>query len=140
MSRLTPYEMVKEFREAFGKENEYTLEKVEHQLTLIEEEADELWHEVNQIDSSGFLFQKDIDKERLTKELCDLIYVCYDFAIALELPVNEAFRRVHQSNLSKLGEDGKPVYREDGKVLKGPNYQKPDLSDLFQGDLFSDDP
>lgn len=140
MSRLTPYEMVKEFREAFGKENEYTLEKVEHQLTLIEEEADELWHEVNQIDSSGFLFQKDIDKERLTKELCDLIYVCYDFAIALELPVNEAFRRVHQSNLSKLGEDGKPIYREDGKVLKGPNYQKPDLSDLFQGDLFSDDP
>lgn len=140
MSRLTPYEMVKEFREAFGKENEYTLEKVEHQLTLIEEEADELWHEVNQIDSSGFLFQKDIDKERLTKELCDLIYVCYDFAIALELPVNEAFSRVHQSNMSKLGEDGKPVYREDGKVLKGPNYQKPDLSDLFQGDLFSDDP
>ena len=140
MSRLTPYEMVKEFREAFGKENEYTLEKVEHQLTLIEEEADELWHEVNHLDSSGFLFQKDIDKQRLTKELCDLIYVCYDFAIALELPVNEAFLRVHQSNLSKLGEDGKPVYREDGKVLKGPNYQKPDLSDLFQGDLFSDDP
>ena len=138
MSRLTPYEMVKEFREAFGKENEYTLEKVEHQLTLIEEEADELWHEVIQIDSSGFLFQKDIDKERLTKELCDLIYVCYDFAIALELPVNEAFRRVHQSNMSKLGEDGKPVYRKDGKVLKGPNYQKPDLSDLFQLEFFDD--
>ena len=43
----------------------------------------------------------------------------------------EAFDRVHQSNMSKLGADGKPIYREDGKVLKGPNYKKPDLSDLM---------
>jgi predicted HAD superfamily Cof-like phosphohydrolase len=45
----------------------------------------------------------------------------------------EAFLRVHYSNMSKLGEDGKPVLREDGKVLKGPNYKKPDLSDLVRG-------
>ena len=44
--------------------------------------------------------------------------------------VNEAFKRVHESNMSKLGEDGKPIRREDGKVLKGPNYKAPDLSDL----------
>jgi len=131
---MTPYDMVLEFRSAFGKENEFSLANVEHQLTLIEEEADELWHEVNGVDSSGFLFQKDIQKEKLTKELCDLIYVCYDMAIALELPVNEAFSRVHESNMSKIGEDGKPIYREDGKVLKGPNYKKPDLSDLFNND------
>ena len=43
----------------------------------------------------------------------------------------EAFDRVHKSNMSKLGEDGKPIHREDGKVLKGPNYKKPDLSDLM---------
>ena len=43
----------------------------------------------------------------------------------------EAFNRVHLSNMSKLGADGKPIYREDGKVLKGPNYKKPDLSDLM---------
>lgn len=45
--------------------------------------------------------------------------------------VDEAFKRVHNSNLSKLGDDGKPIFREDGKVLKGPNYKKPDLSDLI---------
>ena len=44
--------------------------------------------------------------------------------------LEQALRRVHKSNMSKLGEDGKPIYRKDGKVLKGPNYQPPDLSDL----------
>lgn len=43
---------------------------------------------------------------------------------------DEAFRRVHQSNMSKLGDDGKPIKREDGKILKGPNYKEPDLKDL----------
>jgi predicted HAD superfamily Cof-like phosphohydrolase len=44
----------------------------------------------------------------------------------------EAFDRVHQSNMSKLGPDGKPIHREDGKVLKGPNYKEPDLTDLLE--------
>ena len=44
--------------------------------------------------------------------------------------LDEALNRVHLSNMSKLGVDGKPIYREDGKVLKGPNYKPPDLSDL----------
>lgn len=47
---------------------------------------------------------------------------------ALWLDVDGAFREVHESNMSKLGDDGKPIYRDDGKVLKGPNYKKPDLS------------
>lgn len=47
--------------------------------------------------------------------------------------MSEAFKRVHESNMSKLGEDGKPILREDGKVLKGPNYKAPDLSDLIEG-------
>lgn len=46
--------------------------------------------------------------------------------------VSEAFKRVHESNMSKLGLDGKPILREDGKVMKGPNYKKPDLSDLIK--------
>jgi predicted HAD superfamily Cof-like phosphohydrolase len=46
----------------------------------------------------------------------------------------EAYRRVHISNMSKLGEDGKPIYRDDGKVLKGPNYKPPDLNDLVPYD------
>ena len=45
--------------------------------------------------------------------------------------VGEAFTRVHKSNMSKLGRDGKPIFREDGKVLKGPDYKEPDLSDLI---------
>jgi predicted HAD superfamily Cof-like phosphohydrolase len=48
----------------------------------------------------------------------------------MDWDLEQALRRVHQSNMSKLGPDGKPIYREDGKVLKGPNYQPPDLSDL----------
>ena len=69
-------------------------------------------------------------KAALLKELCDLQYVLSGFAVTFGLPFDEAFKRVHESNMSKLGLDGKPIYREDGKVLKGPNYKKPDLSDL----------
>lgn len=69
-------------------------------------------------------------KAALLKELCDLQYVLSGFVVTFGLPFDEAFKRVHESNMSKLGPDGKPIYREDGKVLKGPNYKKPDLSDL----------
>jgi len=70
-------------------------------------------------------------KVRLLKELADVQYVLSGFAVTLGLPLEEAFLRVHKSNLSKLGEDGKPVYRDgDKKVLKGPNYAPPNLEDL----------
>ena len=69
--------------------------------------------------------------EELTKELADLLYVTYGFAVTFGLPIDEVFERVHRSNMSKLGADGKPIYRDDGKVLKGPNYQPPKLDDLF---------
>jgi len=69
-------------------------------------------------------------KERLLKEMDDLQYVLSGMAVVLGLPLQVAFTRVHQSNMSKLGADGKPVYRSDGKVLKGPNYTPPDLEDL----------
>ncbi len=68
--------------------------------------------------------------EHLLKELADLVYVCHWLAVACSLPLKEAFKRVHESNMSKLGEDGKPIKRADGKVLKGPHYHEPDLSDL----------
>ena len=64
------------------------------------------------------------------KELADLVYVCYQYAANMSWNLDEALNRVHASNLSKLGEDGKPVRREDGKVLKGPNYEPPTLTDL----------
>ena len=59
------------------------------------------------------------------------MYVCYQFAASQEWDLDEAMHRVHASNMSKLGEDGKPIYREDGKVLKGPNYEPPKLNDLI---------
>ncbi len=69
-------------------------------------------------------------KENCLKELADLVYVCYQYASNLGWNLDEAMDRVHKSNMSKLDEYGNPVLREDGKVLKGPNYQPPDLSDL----------
>ena len=64
------------------------------------------------------------------KELADLVYVCFQYAANLEWDLNTAMDRVHKSNMSKLGADGKPIRREDGKVLKGPNYEPPYLEDL----------
>ena len=67
----------------------------------------------------------------LLKELADLVFVCYQFAAAFGLDLDTAMRRVYESNMSKLGEDGKPNYREDGKVLKGPNYKRANVADLI---------
>ncbi len=90
------------------------------QKSLIDEEWSE-FHEAYHM--------KD-DCEQL-KELADLVYVSYQFAASQEWDLDEACRRVHESNMSKLGEDGKPIYRADGKVLKGPNYKEPTLTDLI---------
>ena len=70
-------------------------------------------------------------QEDCLKELADLVYVCYQYAENMHWFLDESLNRVHESNMSKLGEDGKPIYREDGKVLKGPGYKPPDLSDLI---------
>ena len=69
-------------------------------------------------------------REEALKELADLVYVCYQYAENLGWDLDEALNRVHESNMTKLGEDGQPIRRHDGKVLKGPNYQAPDLTDL----------
>ena len=69
-------------------------------------------------------------KHNCLKELADLVYVCYQYAANMQWDLDEAMYRVHESNMSKLDEYGNPILREDGKVLKGPNYQPPDLSDL----------
>jgi predicted HAD superfamily Cof-like phosphohydrolase len=66
------------------------------------------------------------------KELADLIYVCFQYAENMEWDLEEAMKRVHKSNLSKLGLDGKPIRRRDGKIQKGPQYQPPNLSDLVK--------
>ncbi len=70
------------------------------------------------------------NKANILKELADLVYVCYQYAANLGWDLDEAMHRVHESNMSKLDESGKPIYRDDGKVLKGPNYAPPNLDDL----------
>jgi len=92
---------------------------------LIVEEFKEFLDAENQL-LTGFV----VNATDTLKELADLVYVCYQYAENLGWDLDEALNRVHRSNMSKLGEDGEPVYREDGKVLKGPNYEPPNLSDL----------
>ena len=64
------------------------------------------------------------------KELADLVYVCYQYAENLGWDLDEALLRVHQSNMTKLDDEGQPIFREDGKVLKSSNYTPPTLTDL----------
>jgi len=68
------------------------------------------------------------------KELTDVLYVVYQYAECRGWDIDEAYRRVHHSNMSKIGPDGRVLYREDGKVLKGPNYRPPDLRDLVDAE------
>tara|TARA_Y100001963_G_C6447951_1_gene294481 strand:+ start:250 stop:531 length:282 start_codon:yes stop_codon:yes gene_type:complete len=83
------------------------------------------------LDAEGTLFRNNPKfRAHALKELADLVYVCYQYSANMRWDLDEALFRVHQSNMSKLDEDGKPIYREDGKVLKGPNYKPPNLEDL----------
>ena len=77
-----------------------------------------------------FYLSNPSNKANILKELADLVYVCYQYAANLGWDLDEAMHRVHESNMSKLDESGKPIYRDDGKVLKGPNYAPPNLEDL----------
>ena len=70
--------------------------------------------------------------DNLLKELADLVYVNYGYAAANGWDLEEAVRRVHASNMSKLDDEGKPVLNDEGKVMKGVNYRQPDMSDLVE--------
>lgn len=110
------------------------LSNLSMQLGLIEEEGNEF---KEALDAWASASKSSSDEETLyafkgqvIKELSDLAFVCEQMAAFLGIDLETAMRRVFKSNMSKLDENGKPMYREDGKVLKGPNYQPPDLSDL----------
>ena len=116
----------KEFRKKYNLKNDSTRPIRARQKELIVEEFKEF------LEAEGMLFRHGRNaKEECLKELADLVYVCYQYAENMGWFLDEALDRVHKSNMSKLGEDGKPIYREDGKVLKGPNYEPPNLEDLF---------
>ena len=114
-----------EFRHGYQVKNDTGTASREMQKRLIVEEFKEFLEAEQQL-LYGFVR----NSEDCLKELADLVYVCYQYAANLNWDLDEAMNRVHQSNMSKLGEDGKPIRREDGKVLKGPNYTPPNLTDL----------
>jgi NTP pyrophosphatase (non-canonical NTP hydrolase) len=97
------------------------------QAGLIAEEANEFLQAAADLEGAPNTPANHIE---VLKELADVVFVCYQFAAAYGLDLDEAMERVYQSNMSKLDDNGNPIYRDDGKVLKGPNYQKPNLFDL----------
>ncbi len=118
-------EQAKEFRTRYNLKSSKAKDKRSYQKNLIVEEFKEF------LEAEGLLFRKNLDIEsEALKELADLVYVCYQYAENMGWLLDEALDRVHLSNMSKLDEQGKPIYRDDGKVLKGPNYKPPTLTDL----------
>tara|TARA_R110002020_G_scaffold157668_1_gene340556 strand:+ start:202 stop:585 length:384 start_codon:yes stop_codon:yes gene_type:complete len=116
-----------EFHSVFGcKRNKNfksnTIEDVELLVlrkNLIKEEVEEVFEAI-----------KEPHEAHVLKELVDVVVVCVGMADTYGWDFDTAFKRVHESNMSKLDDDGKPIYREDGKVIKSKNYKAPYLSDL----------
>ena len=119
---MTNFQKVKKFMETFGQEVKskpsFSSEKINDlRYNLIKEELDELKQAIN---------GKDLLE--VADALTDILYVTYGAGHAFGINLDDCFNEVQNSNMSKLGTDGKPIYNEAGKVMKGPNYYKPDLS------------
>jgi predicted HAD superfamily Cof-like phosphohydrolase len=117
--------LVREFHEKFGLG--YGGKPV---LGYPEEQAlrmDLLFEELSELTTA--LLQRDIVET--ADALADLVYYAIGMAVLWGIPFDEVFREVHASNMSKLDEDGQPIYRADGKVLKGPNYREPDILSII---------
>ena len=119
---MSNFEKVKKFMETFGQEVKQKAEFPNDKITtlrydLIKEELEELRIAME---------RKDI--KEVADALTDILYVTYGAGHAFGINLDKCFEEVQNSNMSKLGNDGKPIYNENGKVMKGPNYFKPNLS------------
>tara|TARA_B100001057_G_C22389466_1_gene771648 strand:- start:153 stop:524 length:372 start_codon:yes stop_codon:yes gene_type:complete len=119
---MTNFEKVGKFMKTFGQEvklkSSLSSDKINNlRISLIEEELSELKEAIN---------QKNLLE--VADALSDILYVTYGAGHAFGINLDNCFDEVQRSNMSKLGLDGKPIYSEKGKVLKGPDYFKPDLS------------
>ena len=123
---MTNFQKVKIFMETFGQEvkskSSFSSDKINDlRYNLVKEELEEL--------------KEAIDKKDLVEvadALTDLLYVTYGAGHAFGINLDDCFNEVQNSNMSKLGTDGKPIYNDAGKVMKGPNYFKPDLSKFIK--------
>ena len=125
---MTNFEKVKTFMQTFGQEVKtnpsFSTDKINDlRYNLIKEELSEL---KEAMDNKNLL--------EVADALTDILYVTYGAGIAFGIDLDKCFDEVQNSNMSKLGEDGKPIYNEAGKVMKGPNYFKPDLSKYVKWD------
>ena len=119
---MTNFEKVRLFMQTYGQEvknkAEFSNEKNNKlRIDLIKEELEELQQAM-----------KDKNLLEVADALTDILYVTYGAGHAFGIDLDKCFEEVQNSNMSKLGSDGKPIYNESGKVMKGPNYFKPDLS------------
>ena len=115
------FDMVGDFMETFGQEVKTEAEFPDNEtialrLELIQEELNELREAIG-----------NADMVEVADALTDILYVTYGAGHAFGINLDKCFEEVQASNMSKLGVDGKPIYREDGKVLKGPNFFEPNL-------------
>ena len=122
---VSNFELVGDFMEAFGQKVELEptwpdFNTRELRLELIQEELDELSEAV-----------ADRDMIEIAEALTDLLYVVYGAGHAFGIELDECFHEVHRSNMSKLGGNGRPIHREDGKVMKGPGFFEPDLESIL---------
>ena len=127
MMPVTNFEKVIQFMNTYNQEVKRKAEFPDATTThlrvdLIEEELDELKEAI-----------ANDDLVEVADALTDLLYVVYGAGAAFGINLDACFHEIHSSNMSKLGEDGKPIYREDGKILKGPNYFHPNLKDILDG-------
>jgi len=118
---MSNFNSVKKFMETFGQEvkskAEFPDEKIQDlRVSLIEEELSELKEAI-----------KNKDIKEVADALTDILYVTYGAGHAFGIDLDQCFDEVQKSNMSKLDENGKPIFNEYGKVLKGPNYFKPNL-------------
>ena len=119
---MTNFNKVGTFMKTFGQEVKtkpsFSTDKINKlRLDLIKEELNELTDAMN---------NKDLLE--VADALTDILYVTYGAGHAFGIDLDKCFLEVQKSNMSKLGEDGKPIYNDKGKVMKGPNYFKPDLN------------
>ena len=119
---MSNFEKVKTFMEIFGQDVKikpsFSSDKINNlRYDLIKEELDELKEAM-----------KNKDLLEVADALTDILYVTYGAGHAFGIDLNKCFNEVQKSNMSKLGEDGKPIYNDSGKVMKGPSYFKPDLT------------
>ncbi len=123
---MTNFMSVKKFMETFGQEvkskAEFPSDKiVKLRYDLIKEELDEFEKAL-----------KDKDLKEVADSLTDILYVTYGAGHAFGIDLDKCFDEVQRSNMSKLDEDGKPIYNENGKVMKGPKYFEPDLKKFIK--------